>query len=132
MNFNVDDHGVMPFVGFNHNTYTAEGRGAVSIDGKVGKGLRLTNGSFLVIRGKFPTAQQPRTVSVWLKATQGKQEQGYALVYGDSRGNGQIFSIQIIRGSWCFSPTAALPRSTPMLPSTPRGTIIAWSTTERR
>ena len=104
MNFDVDDHGVMPFVGFNHNTYTAEGRGAVSIDGKVGKGLRLSNGSFLAIRGKFPTAQQPRTVSVWLKATQGKQEQGYALVYGDSRGNGQIFSIQIIRGSWCFSP----------------------------
>ena len=66
--------------------------------------MRFSNGSFLTIRGKFPSGRHPRTISVWLKAAQGKLDQGHALAYGDSQPTSQIFCIQIIRGNWFFSP----------------------------
>ena len=131
MNFDVDAKGVMPFVGFNSNTYSAEGRGGVSVDGKVGKAVRFANGSFLAIRGKFPSGQQPRTVSVWLKAAAGKEDQGYALVFGDSCANSQISRFRLFAETGVSRRTAVLPPSIAVLPRMHRGTTIASSTTER-
>jgi hypothetical protein len=108
MNFDPDFHGIVPFLGFRGNAYTGDGRGATSVEGKVGKALRFSNGSTLTVKGKFPSGRQPRTISVWLKPTEGKEDQGYALVCGDPQAGKEIFAIQIIRGNWFFTPLGGL------------------------
>jgi len=108
----IDAHGLMRIAGFKGTgyagAYVGGGHNAVLVDGKVGKALRFGNGGLVTIRGKFPSGQQPRTLSVWLRAAEGKQDQAHALVCGDPHKDSQVFSIQIIGGNWFFSPHGGL------------------------
>ncbi len=74
---------------------------AASVDGKVGKGIKLTADQYIEIKGyKGVTGTKPRSVAAWFKT---KRNRGDIAIWG-ARDSGKQFRVGHIRGRLGISP----------------------------
>lgn len=74
---------------------------AASVDGKVGKGIKLTADQYVEIKGyKGVTGTKPRSVAAWFKT---KRNRGDIAIWG-ARDSGKQFRVGHIRGRLGITP----------------------------